>query len=909
MPSREDALLGYANKWHKIARRAHHRHRRGRHEPARRTSLSGEGSNRSLTDDESSSLKRHQSFATFEGEQTASHSTGHRSSSALSSWTSGRPERLQHHLNRSASEEEDDSGESSSTNEVDDFDQNGMELGQGPFQFNFKRSKSDGSGDDDHGDEDDEGNDHEEDYEVDDNWLWEPVLGQCAPIEMAENQVDYLEFQLLKLRRGVDYGLHLDKDCASFADADFAHHMLAMLDRFLEMAVVSQEEIACLRSLRDRLVLLTEALDQAALDLESLREVESSQSPSMLRPYGGSSNRFGSLASHQESPSRKRKRLRLRRLIFNVQMVIIRSRVRMEWSCPCTYCQNMHLTDVAVERALDKMVKRSSALSVEDRLRNQCEHLVLNEEADTLDRPFAMNKENTDPLAVTLTTMLDASRICPLCKEHTLSFPCPVIDASNPGEATIGADDAEHSHDHSSMSHPVAQAGGPAPSAGMNINGCVIRLRPPSPQNVQSPTEGCNEEVVAWNGFAWHKKHLRCYTCSRVLDPNDTEDPPVIDTIAGCWPYCAECIEQLVSRCPACGDADPDVAVFPHHRAWHSRHLSCARCGFDTRLDSASSKMNLLLCEFHKVEEELPHCSACLDVIYDVSEAVMLEPGIYLHNSPHCLRCNCCHQELTLETARRSPLEKYKLLVFCDHCCETQYRPTCIVCMLPVQASVNRKVLVPTRGSRIDDDPIELLEQVRTGDDGRLRCHDNCCRCNCCGKSLHSDVCFVRPSADMSRYELYCEEDFLRIGTLERAEGGALDENVAVVTQLDSLNLNGNEEQMATSQGSPLMQNRHDLIKSLARASSSYEQYSNAEEDTEASGSAMAQQEQQEQQAQAVSLGTFLFINRSGVQQGPVTGEELYQLALSGSIDANTHVWTPGMMQWKPLSQLSQHSL
>ncbi len=57
--------------------------------------------------------------------------------------------------------------------------------------------------------------------------------------------------------------------------------------------------------------------------------------------------------------------------------------------------------------------------------------------------------------------------------------------------------------------------------------------------------------------------------------------------------------------------------------------------------------------------------------------------------------------------------------------------------------------------------------------------------------------------------------------------------------------------------------------------------------------------------AGGVAGGLFLYVDALGKQAGPVDGSTLWQLAVAGLVDGNTHVWTPGMPDWVPLASMA----
>ncbi|GBG31202.1 Hypothetical Protein FCC1311_074232 [Hondaea fermentalgiana] len=248
------------------------------------------------------------------------------------------------------------------------------------------------------------------------NWLWEPVLSQCSPIEMAENQVDFLEFQLLELRRGVDFGMHLDKECTHFVDRDFAQHMLTMLENVVQaFANKTREhdhpldmhmrghEGKCIENLCERMHALVDALDRAEAVIEEEDALEMHESK-----HG----------------------LRRRIFLFDTQYAIIQARGRISKSCACLYCANMRLTDEAVATGLERLSTRPgssrSAHGLQGlqggkdgtQLRNESEHLVLREGSDAVERPRPIVSAEAPDVDEALSRLLDARRICPICKEH-----------------------------------------------------------------------------------------------------------------------------------------------------------------------------------------------------------------------------------------------------------------------------------------------------------------------------------------------------------------------------------------------------------------------------------------------------------------------------------------------------------
>ena len=140
----------------------------------------------------------------------------------------------------------------------------------------------------------------------------------------------------------------------------------------------------------------------------------------------------------------------------------------------------------------------------------------------------------------------------------------------------------------------------------------------------------------------------------------------------------------------------------------------------------------------------------------------------------------------------------------------------------------------------------DIVEGVITGMDGRLRCHENCLVCTVCGKFDPAAEILCTPNQQQHGYVVYCAD------------------------HIEEMN--------------------NYMTGSATCASSDEEQQGRAEA--------------QQRSGDAVQAGLFLYVAVDGTQAGPVNGSQLYELALAGVIQADTHVWMPGMAEWVELSKL-----
>jgi len=603
----------------------------------------------------------------------------------------------------------------------------------------------------------------------DPEWLWTSVIEQCTALQMAENQVDFMEFQRLLLRRGVDFGMHLEKEKLLFLDDDLIQHVF---DRLEPLCKPNDE---CAQGILLRLHGIQQMLNDFALATSGLRY------------------------DHENKGFSEGGWL----LMFDHQLTLLRERASAKdtHGCQCTFCANTRLTDAAALAVLQEAGEEEFPVVG----CKQAPYLALAEDLDVVQRVHS-----TATQFEVGENLLEPFSRCPICK---LRISTSEEDASDLSPVPMGG---------SGRTSPRRNVETPSPRSGS-------RRGPP----------------VSWNGHLWHTNHFRCYTCARVLRLDDEDDVPHFDKIGG-WPYCAECAEQLLLQCPGCAKNDPDLEVFPTHRRWHSHHFGCSRCG-----DLLITGHALALCGFHALEESSVSCLSCSRIISGEQDFIILEEGLYLHCSFPCFRCCCCQKPLTVETARRTSNESQRNFVFCEDCVEREFRPVCIICMKPILASNSRKVLIPLSPNRFDEDPLDLIEGIRTGDDGRLRCHTECMKCAVCKQELPPEECYLHSAPDSPGYGIFCRVHFSQ-SFVERSQVGT---EAILKNDLDA-----EEPSVNTKQVSP----------------------------------------------DAIKVGEFLYIDSEGAPAGPVSGEKLYELALEGMITSNTHVWTPGFNGWTPLAELSK---
>eukprot|EP00516_Mucochytrium_quahogii_P001799 CAMPEP_0203759012 /NCGR_PEP_ID=MMETSP0098-20131031/11932_1 /ASSEMBLY_ACC=CAM_ASM_000208 /TAXON_ID=96639 /ORGANISM=" , Strain NY0313808BC1" /LENGTH=1317 /DNA_ID=CAMNT_0050651733 /DNA_START=66 /DNA_END=4016 /DNA_ORIENTATION=+ len=95
------------------------------------------------------------------------------------------------------------------------------------------------------------------------SWMWDPVLKLCSQIQMAENQVDYLEFKECLQRRGVDFGMHLDRANIRFVDESIIRRSIYFCKRSNDV---------CLNNIARRLELCVEIIQKASDEARVLEE-------------------------------------------------------------------------------------------------------------------------------------------------------------------------------------------------------------------------------------------------------------------------------------------------------------------------------------------------------------------------------------------------------------------------------------------------------------------------------------------------------------------------------------------------------------------------------------------------------------------------------------------------------------
>jgi hypothetical protein len=308
------------------------------------------------------------------------------------------------------------------------------------------------------------------------------------------------------------------------------------------------------------------------------------------------------------------------------------------------------------------------------------------------------------------------------------------------------------------------------------------------------------------------------------------------------------------------------VVELAGHRRWHATHLACGRCGatdgaaLELELELAGQEPGggVALCPAHASEEAHARCAPCL-----AAQA-----------SGDALDCAACGDALGRGGARwgEQPLAAAgpaRARPLCARCLDgVALRPACLACCDVVRHSEDRAVLVPTREDRIESAAsADLPDGVVTGEDGRMRCHLRCLFCRDCG--LDSDSArdmaaggqaFLLPRAGQSGFDVFCaahaERAVRAVAELAHAAAAA-DRDGAAIGGLDE-----------DDEGS----NNHPQARPAAGG---------------------------------VAGGLFLYVDALGKQAGPVDGNTLWQLAVAGLLDGNTHVWTPGMAEWTPLARMA----